>query len=87
MTGDTIYRLIIAMALTIIPILLGVVTYVIVKYHDTGSDRASDPLKLQCGRCGKVVYTSRTGNTIRPFTASVQCVTCATRKELKKIRG
>ena len=87
MTGDTIYRLIIALALTIIPILLGAVTYVIVKYHDTGSERASDPLTLQCGRCGKTVYISRTGTKNKPFTAEVRCVSCASRRELKKIRG
>lgn len=78
-------RLLVALALTVLPILLGVVVFLLCRYHETSGEKATEPLTLQCGRCGKTVYTSRTGQQIRAFTATVYCVSCASRKELKKI--
>lgn len=77
-------QIITAALLVVFCAILGIISFIGTRYLFRGNERATEPLTLKCGRCGKVVYTSRTGNTIRPFTSSVQC---ATRKELKKIRG
>jgi formylmethanofuran dehydrogenase subunit E len=50
-------------------------------------EKATLPLILQCQKCGKVVYESRTGSIKEPFTAVVICVPCASKKKFIQTYG
>ena len=80
------FRVITTLGITLFTIALGAGSYFVARYYFELSEKASEPLTLHCTHCGMVVYTSRTGNRIRPFTASVQCTDCAPKRELKNIR-